>query len=494
MADACQRMLLDTDAGQKLAEFGAQSRDNRSIVRNLKKWVAEFMDRMRKIFRNVESDTLAAKEFNRFDQNTKQILADMFVDMSMDAGEKLSTIKEAGMTEKITTGEGGVRNQGREKKTYEDKYYKRLIDNWDGEDHGGSFRVGRPSGALLDVGVPDVDIWFDQSKASKQLKGKVEIDKDALKRIPEILEKPIAIAESYDNTVVVFGEMYDEHRHPIVIALRVNSTNRRNHITVVNKIRSIGTRTSNLDKLLDDNAILYLNENKKETNHWFNALGRSTPFGGTKFGLIRSISFDLPSVKNNNSAEKKASARTEDSVSDRAMLVDLFEQMVTSSNEHKALENYRKNIDKMIAIEEQVDRLGAEIRKVSFAEGPRDMEYLNKLRLLQKKAINRLNIYDNKLLGLEKSGVLKGLIDRYRKQITQESFDRAKSYYQERNERRENEIRQYYRESRRQAVERHDMAEIRQRIRKDVQRLDSLLGFCLFININYFAISTGNLD
>ena len=30
---------------------------------------------------------------------------------------------------------------------------------------------------------------------------------------------------------------------------------------------------------------------KKETRVWFNALGRSTPFGGTRFGLIRSVSF-----------------------------------------------------------------------------------------------------------------------------------------------------------------------------------------------------------
>ena len=39
--------------------------------------------------------------------------------------------------------------------------------------------------------------------------------------------------------------------------------------------------------------ILYLGENKKETKAWFNALGRSTPFGGTKSGLIKRVSFDF---------------------------------------------------------------------------------------------------------------------------------------------------------------------------------------------------------
>ncbi len=52
-----------------------------------------------------------------------------------------------------------------------------------------------------------------------------------------------------------------------------------------------------MDKLLSDSNILYLAENKKETKAWFNALGRSTPFGGTKFGLIRSVSFSDAAVK-----------------------------------------------------------------------------------------------------------------------------------------------------------------------------------------------------
>lgn len=43
---------------------------------------------------------MAAREFAQFEAGTKQILADMFVDMSIDAGEKLSTIRDAGMLKK----------------------------------------------------------------------------------------------------------------------------------------------------------------------------------------------------------------------------------------------------------------------------------------------------------------------------------------------------------------------------------------------------------
>ena len=179
----------------------------------------------------------------------------------------------------------------------EDKYFARQIDQWDGKDHGGAFRVGGVSEPLLKVGIPNTDIWFDQSKAAKQLLEKGEITKAVIKQIPVILQHPIAISESYDSTVMVFGQVFDATANPIVVALRVNSTKRRNSITLVNKIRSVGSRSHNLDKLLNDSNILYLGENKKETKAWFNALGRSTPFGGTKFGLIRSVSFADTAVK-----------------------------------------------------------------------------------------------------------------------------------------------------------------------------------------------------
>ena len=95
VCDACQRMLLDTNAGQKLAEFGAQSKENKGFLEDLKRWITELLDKLRNYFRNAEPDSLAAKAFDKFDANVKQMLADMYVDMSIDAGENLSTIKAA---------------------------------------------------------------------------------------------------------------------------------------------------------------------------------------------------------------------------------------------------------------------------------------------------------------------------------------------------------------------------------------------------------------
>ena len=63
------------------------------------------------LFQNAQNDSDAARAFRKLDKNVQRILADMFVDMSTDAAEKLGTIKAAGMLDKInTTGDGGVRS------------------------------------------------------------------------------------------------------------------------------------------------------------------------------------------------------------------------------------------------------------------------------------------------------------------------------------------------------------------------------------------------
>lgn len=494
MADACQRMLLDTDAGQKLAEFGAKSRDNRSILRDVKKWITEFMDRMRKIFRNVESDSLAAKEFNRFDQNTKQILADMFVDITMDAGEKLSTIKEAGMTEKITTDQGGVRYESRIA-GLTDADVLELIENCNRGEYALRtyipVRKNTPS-ILLEKSrkpgmkpledrpiimlVEHVQQCMDDEVAANDGKRGHALTAQNILDITKALDEPRYIFYQEDNTKYSLIVEYDtgkrnEKGMAIVDVTRDKNPDQMNGFeggkyNILVTAYAPESRYLKKYMLSENNKCIY---DRKE-----DALQRSSgslvPSLLNKSSSITSLAQPTQTVKENDSTKKRSSARTGDAV-DRGKLVDLIEQMATDSNEYKALENYRKNIDQMIALEEQVDRLGAEIRKISFAEGPKDTEALKNLKLLRQKAINRLNNYDNILLRLEKSGVLKGLIDRYRAKITQQSFDKAREYYRERNERRENEIRQYYRESRRQAVERHDASQMRQRLKRVVRDL-----------------------
>ena len=95
VADACQRMLIDTNAGQKLAQWGAQSQQNKNIVLKVVQWIKDLFANLRTYYTNVDPDSLAAQEFMKLDKQVQEQLADMFVKMSVEAGNKLSTIQEA---------------------------------------------------------------------------------------------------------------------------------------------------------------------------------------------------------------------------------------------------------------------------------------------------------------------------------------------------------------------------------------------------------------
>ena len=191
-----------------------------------------------------------------------------------------------------------------------DKYWERSIDKWDGEDHQSYFKLGTASQVLKNIGVAEGPIYFDQSKAAKALAEHKEISRETLKGIPAMLENPMVVAASYDNSIVAMGELYGKNGRPVVVAIKLDATKRGTSISGVSKVRSIGERRDvHLDKLLSDDAILYLNPNKNETGAWFQALGRSTPVGGTKFGLIQTIA--QAQEKNNRFRENNGNPNAE---------------------------------------------------------------------------------------------------------------------------------------------------------------------------------------
>ncbi len=498
VADACQRMLLDTDAGNRLAEFGAQSEQNRNFLKRFAKWLRELLENLRNAFKGVTPDSLAAKEFAKFEENVKQTLADMFVKMNIDAGEKLSTIKEAGLTEKITTENGGVKYSLN--KNAKSELHKALYDTKYRNDV--LLRDGTPAIMLAQKGVRNLPMAM---KASHIRENVFSIEEAVKLGLPtskdinyhglgealflKIIDGLDDVKEAYrgtknadnptrrENYFLLISEFADGEGNIVNVPVYIDEHTQYNRVFIdINKISTVfGKRDIHnyIARQVKNGNLVRIKNKSNLTSE------RSAPIA-EGYGKIASTDSIRNSEQNVNENFKELVGSPKKlpvskDISDRAMLVDMFEQMVTDSNEYKVLQNYKNHMDEMLALEEKVERLTAEIGRLSFAEGPRDMEYINNLKLQKKQAINRLNYYDNKLLGLEKSGVLKAMIERNRQKVTQESFDRAKEHYKERGERREAEIRQYYRESRRKAIERHDMAEVRQQIRKDVQRLDSLL-------------------
>ena len=85
--------------------------------------------------------------------------------------------------------------------------------------------------------------------------------------------------------------------------------------------------TCSLGKLITDDSVLYLDENKKRTRQWFQACGIQVPLGETKFGFIRSISQKADSVKDNTQNSPKFSVRDLDEKLDK-LLEELLPDLI----------------------------------------------------------------------------------------------------------------------------------------------------------------------
>ena len=92
IADACQRMLLDSDALQKMAAYR---------VKNPGKWqqivdaIKKFINNVRRVFKGAEPDSMEAALFKDFDEAVKKELEQKFVNMVMNSSEHMTTIQNA---------------------------------------------------------------------------------------------------------------------------------------------------------------------------------------------------------------------------------------------------------------------------------------------------------------------------------------------------------------------------------------------------------------
>lgn len=98
--------------------------------------------------------------------------------------------------------------------------------------------------------------------------------------------------------------------------------------------------------------------------------------------------------------------------SNRALLAGAFEELVTSPDELQFLREYQENVGLLNEQERKLQDIRTEIREISFGKGERDTK---KLRQLQDEAIktaNRIDVYDKKLLKLERAKPLRDVLER----------------------------------------------------------------------------------
>lgn len=286
-ADAVERVLSgkDEQAKKGLAKF--------------KEVLGEIVQKIRRAI-----SKLTGRELQEAQRDLSEIekLRDL-LETAMKAAQARAKAAQAEQKNTAQTDGGMMSLKG--ESFQEDKYFARQMDKWDELEDGARIKVGvvQEGSALNQVGLPASGMYFDVGKIRKAMNDHDDhLTPTVLKGIPDLLNDPIVIAQytgrdgSIKNTVNVYGNLFVGDT-PVVVGIVMHLD--RAGRNVISNIRTIHAR-SNFAKQITDESVLYLGEDKKRTRKWFHDCGNlNVPLGGTKFGLIRSITYEGNSVKEN---------------------------------------------------------------------------------------------------------------------------------------------------------------------------------------------------
>lgn len=169
---------------------------------------------------------------------------------------------------------------------------------------------------------------------------------------------------------------------------------------------------------------------------------------------------------------------TDGGFSQRSLLANALESTAESDQDKKTLAQYKKNIAMLSEAQDRLQKVNAKIKELSFGKGKRDTKQLANLKRTAKELTDLINRYDKKLFSLESTDSLKRVLEVERKKAYAKATEEGRNNlqaYKDKMIQREQNIRDKYQESRAKAVEKRSKTEMKNKIKKLVGKLDSLL-------------------
>lgn len=167
-----------------------------------------------------------------------------------------------------------------------------------------------------------------------------------------------------------------------------------------------------------------------------------------------------------------------DAIDNRGLLAKALEGAAKTDLEKQKLKEYQSKVSLINAEEKKLRELRGQIKEISFSKGPRDTEKLKKLQFDAKQAANRINVYDKQLLRLEATKPLMDVVQREKELVRKKMEQQRKkdiAAVKEKNAATIREIMNRNTESREKAMERRNMAQIRNKIKAFKAKLESNL-------------------
>lgn len=454
VADSMETMLADGNVVERLAEL---KKKDRKLWKKIKDFIKELAGKIRKVYEGLTPDSVEGRYVAEM-KDAAERLQSLFTEGLMDASESYQR------AEKNTTQEGSVKYQAKfangEKVVWIDNSGftnsqlkdPNAIANYIAAHIGEVYKIIE-SGQSVYIGK-DLPGEYTHSKYTSYLQKRspalLKAKNKATPALGEMIE--IATNRRWEKTKHAASKdaKFGMYRYDTKFAFPIKD--QRGNVTSVKAYDAeLVIRNAS-----DGKKYLYDIVNIKEDTASALDLRHKEARKGSHMAATQS------NVSGNNVAQgagnvkEKSSARSGGSVSNRSLLVNALESTAQNEQELEKLQEYRAGIEKYNELDQQLQEVRGQIREISFAEGPRDSTKLTELQNEAARIAKQLDRFDGKLLKLEASGPLKELLERAKKK----GYEKAR--------RQQEAAKENYRE-------RQKISELRQRIRRTVKKLDTLL-------------------
>ena len=277
VADACEMMLRNTEAVQRLAN------ENRSLAEKIRDWIGDFVKKLRAAFKG-----------DRATHDEARAMLDRMVELQKLWDDALVDAAKTRAAKENAADHGDVQHSIREEFSDE-------IDDWarSGMRENEQFVLGSTGPVLQGLGAIESDIFMNGDKIKKILTDHPEMTLAEIKKIPKILEDPAIVLKSKTrkNSIVVFGTYKAVNQKPFLASMDLRPMERGFAIDDMQKVTSAYTKTETLRKTAEENGRDFLLSSevlfadKKRTASVLRPMGIYAPMELLRSGYVGSITY-----------------------------------------------------------------------------------------------------------------------------------------------------------------------------------------------------------
>ena len=323
-ADAMQSIFGDEESFRNfLRQQAAEAKMNAAAQGKADRVMTRVENLLKKVLTDIKSllvkqpTNAAARTARTLTEAQLKDLQQIYFNHQADAGENYRAALEAngGANKNAAAISDAAAGEG---KYSIDERFEDEIDRLNKKTDDYMISVGKTSEVLKSIGVKDQTILWNAGKIKKILtkhsKANYKAGKDKsimtpaiIKQVPQVLENPVVVLHSneqtgadqgknYGSRIYMFGEVTDALGQPVSVSLELLPT-RKNGLEMDNIVLTSAYGKSNIQGALNTDQILYIDPNKKRTAAWLGSTGLQLPVPPTMYGSRGTLTYFGDSVK-----------------------------------------------------------------------------------------------------------------------------------------------------------------------------------------------------